>query len=493
MKTLKILVDSYDVWSPYFPSDTLILTKDYLSHKKGNRSYVINLSQDMGYLGKGYYASLLAEANGDRAIPSVKTLNNLQHLNDLSFSLFNIILNKSSIEFLDTVAKSNKAQIKSYFGISECGCFNKLTRRIFDIYDVPILNIFFEKSHNLWKLVALEICQLQKLNYLEETFFANQLSIFSKKVWRKPRLRKRYRYQLAILIDQEEKTPPSNKKSLQKFIKSGNNLGVNVELISQNDYLRLPEYDSLFIRTTTSINHYSYAFAKKAEENDMVVIDSTQAIMRCTNKVYLHHLMSQHQLSTPMSVFIFRDQCSVSYEDLIDKLGLPIVLKVPDGAFSTGVKKASTQLELEILLCDMLKKSAVIIAQKYHYTDYDWRIGILNNKPLYACKYYMVENHWQIVNYHNKIVDHGGAEAFDVNQVPKDVIQLATKSCKLIGKDLYGVDIKLIDEKPYLIEINDNPSLDSPCEDAYLGDDLYNQIMLEFINRMEYKRINYDN
>ncbi len=50
----------------------------------------------------------------------------------------------------------------------------------------------------------------------------------------------------------------------------------------------------------------------------------------------------------------------------------------------------------------------------------------------------------------------------------------------------------MIDDKPLIIEINDNPSIDHPWEDAYLGDELYSRIMLEFVNRMEHKRVHYD-
>lgn len=36
-----------------------------------------------------------------------------------------------------------------------------------------------------------------------------------------------------------------------------------------------------------------------------------------------------------------------------------------------------------------------------------------------------------------------------------------------------------------MIEVNDNPSIDSGVEDLYLGDELYLQIMQEFLHRME--------
>ena len=54
-------------------------------------------------------------------------------------------------------------------------------------------------------------------------------------------------------------------KALKNFQKAAHSLGIYTDLITKDDYMSLLEYDGLFIRTSTSINHYSYSFAKKAE------------------------------------------------------------------------------------------------------------------------------------------------------------------------------------------------------------------------------------
>ena len=56
-----------------------------------------------------------------------------------------------------------------------------------------------------------------------------------------------------------------------------------------------------------------------------------------------------------------------------------------------------------------------------------------------------------------------------------------------MGNDLYGVDIKMCNDFPLVIEINDNPSIDAGYEDAYLGDELYRIILTEFARRMDSK------
>jgi glutathione synthase/RimK-type ligase-like ATP-grasp enzyme len=70
-------------------------------------------------------------------------------------------------------------------------------------------------------------------------------------------------------------------------------------------------------------------------------------------------------------------------------------------------------------------------------------------------------------------------------EVPKAVLQAATKAAKVVGNGLYGVDIKQAGNKVYVIEVNDNPSIDAGVEDKYLGKTLYELIMQEFADRLE--------
>ena len=48
-----------------------------------------------------------------------------------------------------------------------------------------------------------------------------------------------------------------------------------------------------------------------------------------------------------------------------------------------------------------------------------------------------------------------------------------------------GVDVKEHQGKAYVLEVNDNPSIDHKVEDGYLGDELYMIIMDEFKQRLE--------
>jgi hypothetical protein len=55
----------------------VLTTRDYLARPemfRGARPNIINLSRSYSYQSRGYYASLLAAARGQRVIPSVETI-----------------------------------------------------------------------------------------------------------------------------------------------------------------------------------------------------------------------------------------------------------------------------------------------------------------------------------------------------------------------------------------------------------------------------------
>lgn len=486
MSRTLIIVHSVADWSPYHPSEQVIAFADYVTGaypQTTSRTRVINLCRNFSYLSEGYYCSLLAEARGHKVIPSVQTLSDLSrralyriHLDDFSESVY---------RFLDQPEKGERIVVRSFFGRSMDERYDDLTRRLFEAFPCPILQITL-KHRKRWEISALRPQSLKDLSEQEETRFVEALDEFSRKVWRKQRKKKMSRYDLAMLCDPREAFPPSNKGALKRFIRAARELGVDCELITQRDYLRLAEFDGLFIRTTTNIDHYTYRFAKKAENEGLVVIDDSNSILRCTNKIYLADLFRIHNVPSPRTVVLYKDRPG-QLRELESSLGFPMVIKIPDGSFSRGVEKASDRVELQAICKKLFRESTLLLAQEFLYTDFDWRIGILDNKPLYACRYYMVKRHWQIYR-HGSRTDSGGFDTLPIEAVPAAVLQAALAATRPIGDGFYGVDVKEWDGRGCVIEVNDNPSIESRVEDRHLGMDLYREIMRTFLTRMEARR-----
>lgn len=486
MNSVILLLNSLNDWKPYYETKSILTVSDYLKHKlfADGKKLVINLSSDYSYNSEGYYCSLLAQARGHKIIPSVEIINKLETGTGIRMDSN---LQKLCFQWMQRNNISDDIiYLNIYFGTCKEKGLEKIARFIFDNYPCPLLRVGLNnKPRN--QIETVQSLSLKDLNEEEQDYFANALDCFNKKVWKSPRSPKASRYSLAIFYNPEEKFPPSDKKALNKFLEISKKMNIHAELITEDDITRLMEFDALFIRATTALNHITFHLSQKATLNDMVVVDDPLSIIKCTNKVYLNELLDKEKIPSPKSLLIFKSNVN-TFDDISKQLDKPFILKIPDGSFSHGMKKVTDETQFKEALGELFEKSAIILAQEFIPTDFDWRIGVLNGEPLYACKYYMAKGHWQI--YYHSISGKsrcGMVETVPIYKVPKNILKTAIKATSLIGKGLYGVDLKMVNDKAYVIEINDNPSIDHEIEDAIIGDELYYRILNYFIRELELK------
>lgn len=489
MPTVIILVDNKADFDGDPAGRTVMDVRDYISNPMPPERRVvriINLSRDYSYLGYGYYASLLAAARGHKVIPAAATL----------VDMWQRGRSWTSIEDLQETLTRTLPRLKEppegaftltlFFGQADDVRFERLGRQAFDLFRCPILRI--KISHDdKWGFVLQSVkpVPLSNLKRAEDrqAFWA-ALDVYTRVDWRSPRHRKAPRWSLAMLHDPKDPLGPSDPAALRKFIRVGGELGLAVELVTRKDYDRVAEFDALFIRETTAIDHHTFRFAKKAEDEGMPVIDDPMSIIRCTNKVYLAELLAANKVPAPRTHIIGRRRL----QELEEKLPYPVVLKIPDGSFSRGVVKVTNRDELMTKGRELLDESDLILAQEFMPTEFDWRVGVLNGHPVYVSQYLMAKKHWQIYKRDdNGTAESGGFRTLAVEDTPKAVIDVAVKAAKLMGNGLYGVDIKQNDRGVFVIEVNDNPSIDSGVEDLKLKDELYRIILREFIRRLDAK------
>ncbi|WP_019038782.1 RimK family alpha-L-glutamate ligase [Psychroflexus tropicus] len=480
-----IVVSQPDKWPIMVDHTTIISSQDYLT--KPEYAYlksarVFNLSDQYSYQSKGYYVSLLAKARGHNAIP---TISNLVDLGEKK--LVKIV----SEEFEDEIQKSLK-NIKSqeftlsiYFGQNVAQKYKELSSLIFRHFQIPFLRIVFKYTTkwNIKTIKAISASEIPKEHLDSMHGFASQY--FSKKRYDTPKLSKA-EYDLAILVQDNDPASPSNPKALRKFVELAEKMNFYVEIISPKDLYRLSSFDALFIRQSTEVNNEAYAFARKAVQDGLAIIDYPDAILKCCNKVFMAEALQKNNIPTPKTFIVHKD----NKKEVLSFTGLPCVLKSPDSTFSFGVKKANTKEEFEILTSEMFKTSDLIIAQEYTFSEYDWRIGILDHKPFYACRYFMAKGHWQIYNWSadKKDDQDGSADCFPIEKVPGHIMKAALKSAKIMGKGLYGIDVKEVNGKALVIEINDNPNIDAGVEDGYYGDEVYTAILSALKSRLNSKQ-----
>ncbi len=484
MKNL-VVVNNPKNWSLDIPGVDVVSANAYLTdsaYVKLRGAKVFNLCRSYRYQSIGYYVSLLAEARGHRPLPSVLTIQDFKSQTIVRFVSEDLdeIIQKS----LKPI-QGEKFTLSIYFGRNLARRYDRLSHHLFSQFQAPMLRAQFMRAGGHWNLQSIGPVASNEIPAEHRDFVIQVAREYFER--RRPAIIKKEetRFDLAILRNPEEKHPPSDERAIQKFIKAAENLDFYVELIGKDDYGRLAEFDALFIRETTSVNHHTYRFSRRAAAEGLVVIDDPESILKCTNKVYLAELLNRNNIPAPKTLIVSEELSGL----VKTELGLPCILKQPDSSFSQGVVKADNEQELKEALDTLFDTSDLLIAQEFLPTDFDWRVGILNRKPIYVCKYFMARKHWQIYerSASGKTYE-GRGETLPVEEAPKHVLETALKAANLIGDGLYGVDLKQAGNKVYVIEINDNPSIEAGVEDDVMKDGLYRLVMEEFLRRIELKK-----
>jgi glutathione synthase/RimK-type ligase-like ATP-grasp enzyme len=463
----------------------VITTSDYLARPKlfsaGGRAKIINLSRSYNYQSNGYYASLLASARGHRVIPTVETMLELRERKLYEQSLPDLQEALTAAAHRARADETTTFDLLFCFGLTQDPRFEAFGRLLFDWYRCPALEVTITPGKR-WRIDRLRARPLAKLGAEEADFFRDALHRHTERDWRSPRARAVAKYSLAVLHDPQETMPPSSQETLRYFQKFAERQSIDVQLLTKRQLAELAEFDALFIRATTSIDNYTYRFARRALQEGMPVIDDPVSMIRCTNKVYLHEMMEARGVPTPPTVMLAEDEDLAKAEKL---LGWPMVVKIPDGSFSRGVHKVNDFAELKALTDKLFEDTDLLLAQAFMPTDFDWRVGVLDGEPLFVCQYRMARGHWQIIKHGPNGSLEGRTCPLAIADAPPQVVEVALSAARAIGAGLYGVDVKETPGGIVVIEVNDNPNLDHGLEDQVGKEEIWSRILQWFVKRLE--------
>jgi glutathione synthase/RimK-type ligase-like ATP-grasp enzyme len=485
---------------------------------------VVNLCRSWKYGSKGYYVSLLADARGQHPIPGVDVSEGLGD----PYGLFRT-LQEAGVATVDpeemrarrraakpshpqeeegdeddaprafpipcvrvqgdggsavrAASDEETAETLVFLGSAADTRFRNTALAVYREWPAPVLRLQLVREEGEWKVTAVAPVPPHRLGAEEHARLCEALADPRRIVRReKAPPREERRASIAVLHDPDDVFSPSSPETLDRLERVAARMNVHVRRIGLDELHKLPEYDALWIRALTGVSEPAFQFALRAEALGMPVVDDSQSIIRCGNKVFLEELLRREGIPTPRTRIVTRH----TPWDQVSELGAPVVIKLPDGSFSAAVHKVSTRDEFRRRADDMFRRSPLIIAQEFLPTDYDWRITVLDGRLLFACKYHMARGHWQVrTETAGGKERYGRVEAVPRDAAPRDVVDAALRAARLIGDGLYGVDLKETADGPVVIEINDNPNLDVGYDDAADGTAIYEDLVDFFVRRIE--------
>lgn len=433
---------------------------------------VVNLSRTTRYLSRGYYVSLVADARGQTVEPGVDALRGL-----LDPDVRVRALHEAQLPVASDAERAPEERALVLLGRTQDPRFRTLARRVHEVWPHPLLMLHLVREQRVWRLLDVRTVTLSDLSpddlgRLRQALAAQRTA---------PASPATSGFRLAVLFDPDDPHRPSDAPTIDRLARVAARQGVSVQRIGPEDLGRVGEFDALWIRTLTGTQEPSFRFARRAEALGMPVLDDTRSILRCGSKVWLHEQLSRHGVAMPTTVLV---DPSTRYEDVVAAIGTPFVLKRPDGSFSKGVVRIDGAPGFGLHATAWLRASPLLVAQAWMPTAFDWRVTVLDGRPLFVCRYHMARGHWQIAKSTAARTTFGKVEAVPRAEADADVVEVACRAARLIGDGLYGVDLKDGPSGPVILEVNDNPNLDTGYDDAADGGVIYEDLIAWYRRRL---------
>lgn len=195
--------------------------------------------------------------------------------------------------------------------------------------------------------------------------------------------------------------------------------------------------------------------AKMLEEAGFKVYNSSHAIEVCDNKTLTHFYLAKENIPMPDTIAAPMTYANIGYTStefvkiVIEKLGLPLVIKESFGSFGQQVYLASTEKEVMEYVIKLAGKP--FLFQKYikASSGRDVRLQVVGKKVVAA-----MERRARQGDFRANVTIGGTMREY----VPKqEEASLALLSCQILQVDFAGVDLLYDDSgKPMVCEVNSN-------------------------------------
>jgi glutathione synthase/RimK-type ligase-like ATP-grasp enzyme len=253
--------------------------------------------------------------------------------------------------------------------------------------------------------------------------------------------------------------------ALTNFRLAAFELGHELDFVFKNELKYLAQYDAVLIRSLTDPLNTSYVVARWAELLGKRVLDTSEAIRICCDKVNMYGRLQLAGVPLPETRFLDeRDVTTATAEALFESLGAPLVLKAPNSSFSAYVDKATTPEEFVRVGKRFLRRADRIVVQQYLPSAFDWRVITLHGKVLAVVEYRFAADRWKVMQ-RGAEGEAASVRAVPRGEAPRALLDVALAAANAIGHSLHGVDLKEIDGAYYVIEVNDNPTIAAGEED----------------------------
>lgn len=214
----------------------------------------------------------------------------------------------------------------------------------------------------------------------------------------------------------------------------------------------LPRADVVIPRIGASITNYGLAVVRQFDMMGVPVLNHAVAIARSRDKLRALQLLTKRNVDVPTTV------CART-PDAIDQAlscvgGVPVIVKLQQGAQGIGTMIAETRQAVTSLLETLWAMGQDIVLQEYiaESKGRDYRAIVVGGRVVAAMR-----RQARAGEFRSNL--HRGGLGVRV-KLPKAYVQAAVTAARIMGLEVCGVDMLQSREGPKILEINSSPGLE---------------------------------
>lgn len=262
--------------------------------------------------------------------------------------------------------------------------------------------------------------------------------------------------------------------------KTGERKGIHMIPIKNNDILMYYDQKGKAVLTLDRPDFViswdkDIPLVKYLELLNIPVYNSSEGIHICDHKIKMTEALASHDIPMPQTIIapMVFSNCQIIdfkiYDSIIEKLGLPMIIKEAYGSFGMQVYKVDSKESLIEKVKEIGNKEHLFQSYIKESHGRDIRINLVNHQVVASMK------RVSEVDFRANITNGGKGYAYQASDQEK---ALAVKCSQILDLDFCGVDLLFGENGPILCEVNGNPHFKSVYEAT--GIDV-SEFMLDYI------------
>ena len=254
--------------------------------------------------------------------------------------------------------------------------------------------------------------------------------------------------------------------STKRLVEEAEKKGHEVKVIKyKNCYLSLDEkhpnvyyhgrklegYDAILPRISNGMTRYGCAIVRQFEMQGVWTASSSIAITRARDKLRSAQILTKAGVDTPKTLV---SRNSADIDDLIDQIGLPVIIKLATGTHGNGVVLADTKKAAKSALQAFYlynEDGTNILLQEYiqESAGTDIRAFVVGSRVVASMKRQSLDD-----DFRSNL--HKGGEGTSIKLTDEEK-KLAIAAAKAMGLHIAGVDMMRSSRGPLVLEVNASP------------------------------------